>query len=401
MTSADQSHRCGRSNGHLHVLFVAGCWYPHEEQPFQGIFIRRHAEVVAARHRVTVLHPIALENGPRRPTVSLFERGSIRELHIRFRKPANRFLGAWRHQPGFFRAGKIGCSEIRSSNPFPDIIHFHVIPSAGLTSAIVSAFPGLPIIVTEHWSGYLPESGVRLSLPRKVYTRWLLRKARVVTTVSNRHRDAMLDLGFNGRYVVVPNVVDINVFQPGARERTNRGIRFVHVSGLRREKNVPGIIMATGELLKRFPYSELHIVGDGPERGAAEIAARNQGPAAQRIFFHGMLESDGVAAVLRRCDVFVLFSDFENSPCVIPEALACGLFVVAPKVGGIPELINTDRGILIPPRDQTALSAALEDLAVRGRFWDAEALRTYVIETFSPNIVRRQFEDVYVMATER
>ena len=63
---------------------------------------------------------------------------------------------------------------------------------------------------------------------------------------------------------------------------------------------------------------------------------------------------------MKDSDFLVMFSRYENLPCVILEALCCGLPVISTDVGGISEIINNSNGILIESEDKTALSNALE-----------------------------------------
>ncbi|MCB4234228.1 glycosyltransferase family 4 protein [Kaistella anthropi] len=60
-----------------------------------------------------------------------------------------------------------------------------------------------------------------------------------------------------------------------------------------------------------------------------------------------MIYSQEVSEKMRASDCFVLFSDYENFPCVLLESLSTGTPVIATKVGGIPEVVNEKNGILI------------------------------------------------------
>ncbi len=379
----------------LKVLFVAGCWYPHDEQPFQGIFIRRHAEAVAKCHQVAVLHPLELKGGPINPSVRQSWHGSVQEFQVRFAPGTSRV----QTQLAYRRAGIIGAQAAFEHFGPPDIVHFHVIPSAGLTLGVLQPFPGVPVVITEHWSGYMPESGVTLSRLRRLYTGLLIRRAKVVTTVSDHHRRAMTSMGFRGEFRVVPNVVDTEIFQP-IRQRTPGPFRFVHVSGLRQEKRSPEIVEAATRLIRQGLDLELHIVGDGPDGARCRCIADAEGLVDRGIYFHGRLDEEGVARRTGDSDSSVLFSEFENSPCVIGEAFACGIPVVAPQVGGIPEHISPERGILVPPGDREALMEAMAALVHRGRTWDSEALRTYAENTFSQEAICGLFNPVYLQALD-
>lgn len=126
------------------------------------------------------------------------------------------------------------------------------------------------------------------------------------------------------------------------------------------------------------------VVGDGPERGQLEQQAKELRLDASRVRFLGA-RSD-VERVLRAADFFVLPSDTEGLPLSVLEAMAHELPIVASRVGGIPEIIETnEQGLLVPPGDPAALAEAIrrvvEDPALRRSL--AAAARTRVNTEFS------------------
>ena len=86
----------------------------------------------------------------------------------------------------------------------------------------------------------------------------------------------------------------------------------------------------------------------------------------------GRCDAAGIAQWMRAADIFCLPSYTEGCPNVLVEALACGRPIVATNVGGIPELIHQDSGILVPPRDSAALRGALHQAL--SKQWDGEAI---------------------------
>ncbi len=378
----------------IHVLFVAGCWYPDAKNPVQGIFIRRHAEAVARKHQVTVLHPFSEPSASSKPEISWNKNGEVCELNVRFRGRPSQLGGRFRSQIGFFRAGLIGCKAIRRKGRQPDIIHIHVVPSVGLVAAIMLVFPGIPVVVTEHWTGYHPETRSGLGLLRRLYTSRLIRYAHAVTTVSENLRDVMLGHGFQGHYFVVPNVVDTEVFTPN-KERKPGPVRFVVVAALRPVKRIPSIIEVVSRLLDAGTDLELHILGDGQDRAAAEKVAEELGWLNRRVYFHGEQNQAEVAQHLRSCDCLLLFSDFENSPCVIGEAMACGLPVVATRIAGIPEQVTSERGILVEKGDEKSFAQALASVCHDLNRFDSQAIRKYAEQTFSPDVIEQEFTEIY------
>ncbi len=104
----------------------------------------------------------------------------------------------------------------------------------------------------------------------------------------------------------------------------------------------------------------LTLAGDGPlmpdvRREVAHLGLTDQ------VSLPGIV--DDMATAYASHDVVMLTSRFEASPLAICEAMACGVPVVAPAIGGIPELVGDDAGILVSERAPAAIAAALAALA--------------------------------------
>ncbi|MGD9130305.1 MAG: glycosyltransferase [Candidatus Bathyarchaeota archaeon] len=132
----------------------------------------------------------------------------------------------------------------------------------------------------------------------------------------------------------------------------------ISVAALEQVKALPYLIRA----MKRLNDNKLAIIGDGPERENLEALSLNLG-LNSRVFFLGQVDHSMVWDFLQRAKVFVLPSVSEGTPRAIIEAMACGLPIVATKVGGVPEVITNDvNGFLVPPQDEDALAEAIENL---------------------------------------
>ena len=103
----------------------------------------------------------------------------------------------------------------------------------------------------------------------------------------------------------------------------------------------------------------LRLVGDGPLLSESRALATRLG-VGDRVEFLG--SRTDVAALLASSDFFVLASRFEGLPISILEAMRAGLAVVASEVGGVPELVNSQSGVLVPANDSMALASALSRL---------------------------------------
>ncbi len=145
---------------------------------------------------------------------------------------------------------------------------------------------------------------------------------------------------------------------------------------LRPEKNLSVLIEAFAVCLATHPNLFLLVVGSGPERDRLQAEASARGIAGRCRFEP---TAGDVVPWLNLMDVFVLPSRFEALPNALMEAMACGCAVVASRVGGTPELVTGDTGLLFDHGDVPALvrhvMALVADPAMRERLGAHAAAR--------------------------
>ena len=138
---------------------------------------------------------------------------------------------------------------------------------------------------------------------------------------------------------------------------------------------------------------DLILAGDGPERAHLQELARGQ----RNVHFWGRAERADVVRLLRGCAWFVLPSRIEPQGIVNLEAMAAGRAVIASCVGGVPEIVlDGETGVLVPPDDVEALTAALQTLAEQPR--RRSALGSAGLEraqNFDWDELAAQYEEVY------
>jgi glycosyltransferase involved in cell wall biosynthesis len=165
----------------------------------------------------------------------------------------------------------------------------------------------------------------------------------------------------------------------------------VTVARLSPEKDVANLVRAAA----MAPGLRIEVAGGGPCREELDRLAVELG-VADRITFLGELRD--VPAVLRRASMFVLPSRSEGIPLTVLEAMACGLPVVATRVGGLPEVVDDGvTGMLVPPADPAALAAAMRAIRDDPRYGDQLGLagRRRVEEYFSVRRMVAQYEQLY------
>jgi L-malate glycosyltransferase len=171
---------------------------------------------------------------------------------------------------------------------------------------------------------------------------------------------------------VIPNFVNLDEYTPsGACAHLDAlaptGTKVItHISNFRKLKRVPDIVRIFSKIQREVP-SVLVLVGDGPERVKAEDLVAELG-LGSHVRFLGQLNM--VADVLRASDLFIMASTSESFGLGALEAMACGVPVVASKVGGLPEVVvDGVSGTLVPKDDLDAFAAASLELLTDEKKW--------------------------------
>ncbi len=401
----------------FHVLHLPK-WYPHRYDELDGDFVARHVAAIAAAPGPPLQSAVVFATVARGPLPTLIEE----EADLSGPVPVWRYYYRARPTglPGLDKLLKLGlwlvclrrglCAVHRNwGGALPDVVHAHVLLRSGLLAAWLRWWHGVPYILTEHWTGFLPVNAPRLGVARRWLAGWAVRQAAAFAPVSADLANALMQLGgLNPRTVVIPNAVDTDLFYPSAVPAQRRGL--LHVAAFNEQaKNLSGLLRVVARLRTARPELavSLRVAGYGPAAGPLHQLAAALGLLADgTVTFLGKLSYPEVAAEMRQAACFVLFSNYENLPCVLIEAQASGLPAVATRVGGVPELLPADgtAGLLVPPGDEAALAAAIAAVltAAPGRF-ATEALRQRAVARFSLAAVGTAYRHLYavVLAARR
>jgi len=205
------------------------------------------------------------------------------------------------------------------------------------------------------------------------------------------------------RNQVIWNGEDLERFSPGPSEvRRELGIApktcvVTSVGLLSPVKDHPTQIEAFSRVAGRHPDAVLLLAGDGPERTALEARAA---PLGDRVRFLGHRKD--VPALLRASDVYLQTSLTEGFSNAILQAMGVGLPVVVTAVGGNPELVTGETGLLVPARDAGATARALETLvADEGRRSEMGArARARTLEHFTLEVMAERYMDAFERAMD-
>jgi teichuronic acid biosynthesis glycosyltransferase TuaC len=260
----------------------------------------------------------------------------------------------------------------------PDLILNYWLYPDGYAAVRVGRELGVPVIVGAIGSDIRARNDP-ITIRRVQET---MMDADAVITVSEELRQQVIARGVPAdKVTAILNGCDTAIFYPGDHATARKELNLdetaeliVYAGNLLATKGLGELLEAFGRLSKSRPQLQLAIVGQGPYRdtlGRRVAMAGMEG----RVKLPGRCDAAGIAQWMRAADLFCLPSYSEGCPNVVVEALACGRPVVATHVGGIPELVKETCGLLVPPRDVTALRVALDTALTR--LWDsAEIART-------------------------
>ena len=358
-----------------------------------GNFVQKHAEAVALFAKVTLIHVCFTDKISAKEETVIEQIDQLTSCIIYIKKTQNNIpvIRDVVRLCKIIRAYRFGYKQM-FRNEAPDIIHANILIPIGLIAYLFSKIKKIPYIITEHWTGYLPGD------PNKpghgmLFYRYFAKKAACIAPVTQNLAKAMQSFGIRNQYSVIPNVVDTAVFtmkEPSTDSRKH----LLHVSSLLDEhKNFSGMLLAVKHVKESGHDCVLEVISDGDfEQYHKKIEDLGL---SGNIIFHGKKTTAEVAGIMKHCDVLLLFSNYENFPCVIPEAWACGLPVLSSNVGGISEFVNKTNGAMTEAKNIRSFSRKLDDMLHKLDKFDKRKIRDYAMDNFSYQVIGSQYIDLY------
>jgi N-acetyl-alpha-D-glucosaminyl L-malate synthase BshA len=255
-----------------------------------------------------------------------------------------------------------------------DLLHVHyAVPHSvsALLARQMAAPRKLPFVTTLHGTDITIVGNDRSYLP---ITRFAIEQSDGVTAISNYLRDRTLrEFEIKRPIETIPNFVNCDLYHRSEdstlrkKWAPNGEPILMHLSNFRPVKRVTDAVEAFALVREKMP-AKLVMIGDGPDRGAAEYIVRKK-RLTKDVFFLG--KQDEIEEKLGVADILLLLSDEESFGLAALEAMACEVPVVATRVGGLPEVVTHGvDGFLVEPRDvNAAAKCALDILSLpdRGR----------------------------------
>ena len=379
----------------MHILFIT-IPYPTSANPINAVFIQEHARAVSELHQVSLLHVVGQDRNLKKAYIieRQVENRRLNIFHLRYRRLPIPKSG-WISQ-GYGAMAVFDQAALEFGTP--DLIHANMYETAFL-GYLLKKLRKVPVVLSEHSSAY-PR---RLFKPGQLeIARFFMNRLDWLLPVSADLENHMKHAGIIGRFEVIPNVVNAALFHPPqkvvspqTRPITPLGII---VAGLSPVKRIELALSAIEGMKRTGIKVRLRIIGDGTERANLESIAKSL-EITDYVDFEGFLPKSQIAEHLRQADFFVLSSRWENLPVALLEALATGLPILAPAVGGIPEIFSLPGappiGRLFKPGDlldmQTQMRTLLENLSC----YDRQNISQFAQEQFGVGPVSVRLDKIY------
>lgn len=354
-------------------------WFPSKNDPKKALWIRDQIDLVGEFADNEIWHIEVIY--ATKPRLSQVDESTHSALILEF--PTNKWFVIELLTFALLTYTLVSKTKIRSFTH----IHFHIAYPLLTYWHLIRYWVKKPILVSEHWSAY--HFNFNVERPEKLRRiKKIFRNPIRLITVSNSLANDIIKFSNQSSldYRIVPNVIDFDIFRYAdlSIERDT----FFMISQWKDPKD-PYTILRT---MKSIPNIRLRIGGYGPQLKKMEsfIAAFDL---KDRITLLGVLNKKEIATELNHAVAFIHSSFYETFSVVCAEALGCGCPVIASAVGGIPEFVKPEFGILVNDQTIENWKEALQKFHPSS--FDRKSISTNFQERFRKQSIIRSLIDAY------
>lgn len=377
----------------MHVLWTPS-WYPTPDDPFNGSFFKDQVEILrSAGNEVGVCYLAPKSFWQWRPSKPVIDYDNQVVMNSFPTVPK----GAVRGDDAIIKefARRLG-REYALKWGAPDIIHAHSVFPGILVAQTLAEFWDIPYGLTEHRPSSLQS---RENSPRTKAIKDAVESANFRLAVSKEFANE-LGRKYDAEFGVASLPVPDEFFATEIPEKSDQIVRFVHVSHLAPNKRVEETIQAFASVSKKFPNTELHVIGGSPERLRELQEFTNNTEVSHRVKFLGKVSRERMPSVLAQYDVLVLVSRREAGGTVFAEAQSLGIPVIATATFGGLHMALPNTGIIVPIDDTPSLEQAMEQFASKQTNFNSKDIREIAKDRFSSRAFAVKHDLTYRRALE-
>ena len=359
--------------------------YPEANNSWQGIFIKKQAEIIALSHKVIVVY-FKVDYSDFSPfakySFSKNSEGNLSEYEVTIKRSFP-VITQLKYLSNTYRFIE---NEILANNHI-DIIHSHLSYPAGVLGAILQRNRKIPNILTEHSR----VTKYFRSWFHKQCVRYALKNSSSVIAVSSSLKKEIIAL-YNRPVDIITNFADIDKFEL-CKTKPNGDLNIGFLGELGSyNKGLDILLKAVSSLKDKHIF--LHIGGNGKLQEAFREMAKQLGIEANCRFYGEILPAD-VPSFYSKLDMFVLPSRYETFGIVLIEAMACGIPVIATKCGGPEEIVTMETGLLIEKDNPEELALAIKTIWANPGKYNKQTIRKYSADKYGQSVFAENTSNLY------
>ena len=280
-----------------------------------------------------------------------------------------------------------------------ELVHAHTSYTDGTAGAAVARCYGVPLVLTEHTGPF--STLTRTPFLRRTTRRALNRADTIITVSKALGNDVKRELSLDANHplLVIPNVVDIDLFRPSPPRPEDQLLRAVWVGHFVRVKRVPDLLRAFQKARSAEPRLRLRLVGTGDGEQEARTTVAQLG-LTEHVEFAGHVHTDDLPKEYANADFLVISSESETFGVVAIEAMSCGKPVLTTNCGGPGEIITDPALGIVSGFGEDEYSNSMLQMCNSLSTFDANLIRRVTEIRFSRSAFLEKLLDAYQAAID-
>ncbi|MBP6432458.1 MAG: glycosyltransferase [Ferruginibacter sp.] len=382
------------------IILVLPSWYPNKLSPYDGDFIKRHVEAISLYQNQTVIYVVKDENGimTKDVLIEINLDNNITEQIIYYKpiKTGFKMFDKLLSQIKYKRVYKTAITNFIKKNGVPYLTHVHVAYKAGLLGCWIKTKWNIPYLLSEHSTIYLKKAEPNID-ELNYYFKQIIKKvinnASNISVVSNYLGVAINNFLPKIKFKLVPNVVNSNIFTEvvdGITLKDNTD--FIFISNFTSQKNFPFLVDVIKYLKQINIETTIHCYGSN---SLEDVDLVTKYDVSNRFIFYGEVPQKIIAQKMQQVSALLICSKYETFGCVVIEANAAGLPVLATPTKPFDELIeNGVNGIVATEFSVEAYAEVIKNFIDKKYVFDSKQIFKSV-NNYSYQSVGKQYFDIY------
>ena len=289
-----------------------------------------------------------------------------------------------------------------------DIIH-HILPFGYKETfnplALFGSTKKQPFIIGPVQSPHVfvgednPEGGTKTILSKifeKLCRRTLLR-ADVIIAINEDSKKTYENFVPGEKIVIISPGIHVHNYESRPTGQDEKNGQFLPVGPLIPRKGITDLLNTLAEVVKKYPDTQLHIVGDGPQKSNLQQLTKEM-RLEKNVIFHGQIPHQETARFFQKSDIYCSASLSESFGQVYLEAMACGKPVLSTdNIGAREIVIDGETGFLTPIKNTAAMAKKIIELIeqphLRQKFGEQGRIRTE--ENYDWSIISKKYFNMY------